>query len=65
LSGHLLVIDAICLRDRRERVGIAADADQARIEARQIVLQHAGVSRSGSTVTNSALTFSASGRACR
>src|SRR3954469_12229071 len=39
LERHFLVVDAISLRDRGERICIAADADQVRIEAREIFFQ--------------------------
>jgi len=39
LERNLLVVDPIGLGDGRERLGIAADADQARIEARQVLLE--------------------------
>ena len=40
LGRHLLVVDAIGLRDRRKLLRIATDADEPRIEASQIVFQY-------------------------
>src|SRR5256885_3209478 len=42
LEREVLVLDPIRLLDRGKRIGIAADADQVRIEALQILLEHHG-----------------------